>query len=303
MFRGLRTVAIHVPDLASARDWYAEVLGKQPYFDEPFYVGFDVEGFELGLMPEEGAMLAGPGGAIPYWAVDDIAAASSRLAWLGAHVDRPTEEVGGGIVVAHLRDPWGNRFGLIVNPAFRLSASAAGGGVMDGPIAVVDKGSRLGSAPTDVADQCILKEILVPGSPAELWPLWTSAHGFMAWLVPDAKVELRIGGPFELYFLADAPEGERGSEGCHILSYVPERMLSFTWSAPPHLELTRGQRTWVVVEFIEEGAATRVRLTHTGWPATGLAEPESQWPDTYAYFDRAWGSVLEDLRAFQVGQL
>lgn len=302
MFQGLRTVAVHVPDLTSAKAWYAEVLGQQPYFDEPFYVGFDVEGFELGLLPEEGEAVAGPGGAIPYWAVDDVHAAAARLAWLGAHVDRPSEEVGGGIVVAHLRDPWGNRFGLIFNPSFRLSARAAGGGAQEGPIVVVDKGARLGAVPADVADQSIVKEVVVAAPPEEVWPLWTTSDGLKSWLVPDARVELRIGGPYEVYFLQDGPLGARGSEGCNVLSYVPERMLSFTWNSPPHLELTREQRTWVVVELLPEGDGTRVRVTHTGWPATGLAEPESQWPDTFAYFDRAWGGVLRELAASFQGQ-
>jgi catechol 2,3-dioxygenase-like lactoylglutathione lyase family enzyme len=53
MLKGLRTAIYHVGDLDRAKGWYGEVLGKEPYFDEPFYVGFDVGGFELGLQPDE----------------------------------------------------------------------------------------------------------------------------------------------------------------------------------------------------------------------------------------------------------
>ena len=51
MFLGLRTVIYRVRDLAAAKAWYANAFGVQPYFDEPFYVGFDIGGYELGLHP------------------------------------------------------------------------------------------------------------------------------------------------------------------------------------------------------------------------------------------------------------
>ncbi len=51
MFLGLRTAIYHVDDIERARDWYSSILGFKPYFDEPFYVGFNVAGYELGLQP------------------------------------------------------------------------------------------------------------------------------------------------------------------------------------------------------------------------------------------------------------
>lgn len=116
MILGLRTVIYPVPDLAGAKAWYSAALETAPYFDEPFYVGFTVGGFELGLVPD-GA--PGPGGATAYWGVTDAAAELQRLLDLGGTLHEPLKDVGGGILVATLLDPYGNRFGLIDNPHFR----------------------------------------------------------------------------------------------------------------------------------------------------------------------------------------
>lgn len=126
MLLGLRTVVYKVPDLALARTWYAEVFGIVPYFDEPFYVGFNVGGFELGLDPDVGTQSAGPGGAVAYWGVAKLADALARAAERGAAVAEPLRDVGGGILVAALHDPFGNVVGLIENPNFALTPPAGG---------------------------------------------------------------------------------------------------------------------------------------------------------------------------------
>ena len=115
MLLGLRTAIYPAADLQRAKRWYAELLGQQPYFDEPFYVGFAVGGFELGLLPN-----GEPGidGARPLWGVNDIDAAYGRLIALGATALEPVTEVGEGIRVAAVCDPFGNRLGLIQNPHF-----------------------------------------------------------------------------------------------------------------------------------------------------------------------------------------
>ncbi|HUI62188.1 MAG TPA: VOC family protein [Steroidobacteraceae bacterium] len=119
MILGLRTAIYPSPDLAAARRWYTEVLGVAPYFDEPFYVGFTVGGFELGLVPDADPGTSGPQ---PLWVVAYIEAAHARLLQLGARPLDPIVEVGGGIRVAAVLDPSGNRLGLIENPNFNLSA-------------------------------------------------------------------------------------------------------------------------------------------------------------------------------------
>ena len=119
MILGLRTVIYPAPDLGAAKRWYSEVLGLAPYFDEPFYVGFTVGGFELGLVPDATPGTTGPQA---LWGVGDIEAVHQRLIELGASPLDPIVEVGGGIKVAAVRDPFGNRFGLIENPNFVAAA-------------------------------------------------------------------------------------------------------------------------------------------------------------------------------------
>jgi len=115
MIQGLRTVIYPAPDLAAGKEWYSRMLGKDPYFDQPFYVGFEVGGFELGLIPdgEQGAT-----GSIAYWGVPDAAAALARLLELGAELHDDVADVGGGIKTATVLDPFGNVFGVIENPHF-----------------------------------------------------------------------------------------------------------------------------------------------------------------------------------------
>jgi predicted enzyme related to lactoylglutathione lyase len=119
-FLGLRTAVYPVTDLGAARDWYARILGIAPYFDEPFYVGFNVGGYELGLDPDASASKPGADGPLAYWGVEDAAGALKRLLSMGAREHRPLQEVGGGIKVASVLDPFGNAFGIIENPHFRL---------------------------------------------------------------------------------------------------------------------------------------------------------------------------------------
>lgn len=115
MIQGLRTVIYHVSDLAKAKAWYTQVLERDPYFDQPFYVGYSVGGFELGLIPD-GA--SGVGGTTAYWGVANADAAVKRLESLGAKVREPVQDVGEGIRVATVMDPFDNVFGVIENPHF-----------------------------------------------------------------------------------------------------------------------------------------------------------------------------------------
>ncbi len=119
MILGLRTAIYPAPDLAAAKDWYSKVLCLAPYFDEPFYVGFSVGGFELGLLPDA---QSGTAGAQPLWGVANIEYAYARLLELGASVLEPVAEVGGGVKVAAVKDPFGNRLGIIENPHFDFGA-------------------------------------------------------------------------------------------------------------------------------------------------------------------------------------
>src|SRR5436189_6302911 len=116
MFLGLRTAIYHVDDIDQGKNWYREVLGVQPYFDEPFYVGFNVAGFELGLQPGAATGVEKADGGVAYWGVEDAAAEVQRILDLGATIHEELQDVGQGIKVANVQDPFGQVFGLLENP-------------------------------------------------------------------------------------------------------------------------------------------------------------------------------------------
>ena len=119
MIKGLRTAIYPVKDLAAAKAWYTEVFGTAPYFDQPFHVGFNIGGFELGLQPDGQPSKTG---TLVYWGVDDIEAEVGRITALGAEIHSAIQDVGDGIKVAELADPFGNVLGLIHNPHFDAAA-------------------------------------------------------------------------------------------------------------------------------------------------------------------------------------
>jgi predicted enzyme related to lactoylglutathione lyase len=122
MFLGLRTAAYQVRELEKAKAWYSNVLGLQPYFDQPFYVGYNVGGYELGLAPAPHAAAKRAAAGIAYWGVEDAHAAYKRLIELGATPHEPIQNVGDGILIGAVHDPFGNVLGLIQNPTFKIEA-------------------------------------------------------------------------------------------------------------------------------------------------------------------------------------
>ena len=115
MFRGLRTVIYGVTDIVQAKEWYAKAFGVEPYFDEPFYVGFNIGGFELGLDPNSPS---GSGGVTAYWGVPNASDAVEYMLSVGGKISSPVQDVGEGIRVAAVLDPFGNTIGIIENPHF-----------------------------------------------------------------------------------------------------------------------------------------------------------------------------------------
>ena len=121
MLQGLRTLIFRInpSDIKKATEWYTELLKKPPYFEEPFYVGFNVGGFELGLDPGEKKISLG-NNIETYWGVSDIKEALSACLAVGAKINTDIRDVGGEIKVATIQDPFGNVFGLIQNPHFKI---------------------------------------------------------------------------------------------------------------------------------------------------------------------------------------
>ena len=119
-FLGLRTVAYNTWKLQKTKDWYTKVFGIEPYFDEPFYVGFNIGGYELGLTPTEKPELESGDGPTTYWGVEDIHAVYKMMLEAGATPFEEPNNVGGELMVAAVKDPWGNIVGIIYNPYFKL---------------------------------------------------------------------------------------------------------------------------------------------------------------------------------------
>jgi uncharacterized protein YndB with AHSA1/START domain len=142
------------------------------------------------------------------------------------------------------------------------------------------------------ADERILHKETTVGSPTdEVWWAWTSSDGMASWWAKESWIDLRIGGPYELYFLLDQRRGWQGSEGCRILSFCPPDMLSFSWNFPPSIPEIRSEHTWVVLRFVRVGPAeTHVILDQLGW------KQGPAWEAGWKYFDKAWGDVLEAFR-------
>lgn len=119
-FLGLRTTAYKVGDIEKAKEWYTLAFETEPYFDKPFYVGFNIGGYELGLQPEESQTPEKCESVVSYWGVTDIIETFTRFIGLGAVPHEEPQNVGGEIMVASVKDPWGNIIGIIYNPDFKL---------------------------------------------------------------------------------------------------------------------------------------------------------------------------------------
>ncbi|MFO0972884.1 MAG: SRPBCC domain-containing protein [Phycisphaerae bacterium] len=154
------------------------------------------------------------------------------------------------------------------------------------------------AAPPAADDRAIRKECIVEATRHDVFKAFTTEAGVTTFFAPQARVELRVGGPYEIYFNPAAAYGQRGAEGCRVLAFVPDEMLAFTWGAPQNWPEIRWQRTYVVLQFADAaepmsqvGAPrTRVTVYHAGW------QFGQQWDEVYAYFEKAWSHVLENLQ-------
>lgn len=147
------------------------------------------------------------------------------------------------------------------------------------------------SCAAHAAERAIDKSVEIAATLDQAWQSWTTREGITSFFAPDAKIEARVGGPFQIYFDPGAPAGSKGADDMRFMALQPQRMLSFDWNAPPSLPEARAQRTVVIVRFEPVNAATtRVSLHHVGWGDGG------EWDRAYAYFDRAWSNVLGNLK-------
>ncbi|MFJ9469227.1 VOC family protein [Streptomyces caniferus] len=112
--QGIKTVLHPVSDLAAAKEVYTALLGQPPQFDESYYVGFEVAGQHIGLVPGGGPQ--GMTTPVAYWHVPDIEAKLAEVTTAGATLKEPAHDVGGGRLVATVTDRDGNVLGLLQDP-------------------------------------------------------------------------------------------------------------------------------------------------------------------------------------------
>jgi uncharacterized protein YndB with AHSA1/START domain len=93
------------------------------------------------------------------------------------------------------------------------------------------------------AEKVITVQIQVPAPVPEVWKAWTTEEGAQSFFAPRCRIDLRPGGAYEMLFDLEAEPGKQGGEGMVVMAVQPERMLAFTWNAPPHLSSVRDQRT------------------------------------------------------------
>jgi uncharacterized protein YndB with AHSA1/START domain len=141
------------------------------------------------------------------------------------------------------------------------------------------------------AERSLDKSLVVPASLDQTWDAWTTREGIISFFAPDARIEPKVGGAFQIYFNPLGEPGMKGADDIRFMALQPKKMISFDWNAPPHLPAVRQQFTFVVVRFESVGPKeTRVTLHHAGWGDGG------EWDQAYAYFDRAWTNVLANLK-------
>ncbi|HMD92350.1 MAG TPA: VOC family protein [Trebonia sp.] len=106
---GIKTVLHPVSDVEAAKKVYTALLGMPPTSDAPYYVGYEAEGQQIGLVPGGGGMTS----PVAFWHVPDIEAKLAEVTAAGAQVKESPHDVGGGRQVATFTDPDGNVLGLI----------------------------------------------------------------------------------------------------------------------------------------------------------------------------------------------
>lgn len=148
------------------------------------------------------------------------------------------------------------------------------------------------------AERALDKDVVIKASLDQAWAAWTTKEGITSFFSPDAEIDPRVGGAFHIFINPYAAAGAKGADEMRYLALQPQKMLSFDWNAPPSLPEVRQQRTVVIVRFeAVDDKTTRVRLHHVGWGDGG------EWDKAYAYFDKAWGTVLGNLqKRFDTGQ-
>jgi uncharacterized protein YndB with AHSA1/START domain len=150
---------------------------------------------------------------------------------------------------------------------------------------------------SQAGEPTISLSVTVKAPVSAVWKAWTSNEGLVSFFAPEADVDARPDGAFHIYMDPYGQPGMKGADTMQVLAVEPEKLLSFTWNAPPHLPEARAQRTVVILRFSPAGDDTEVALSHLGWGSAG------EWPKARAYFEKAWPNVLKNLQIrFETGK-
>ena len=140
-------------------------------------------------------------------------------------------------------------------------------------------------------ERAINERITVKANVDDVWKAWTTTDGIKSFFAPDARIELRVDGPFQVYMNPYAEPGLKGADDMRIIGFQDKKMLSFNWNAPPSLPEARKQRSVVIVRFISRGdAITDETIHHVGWGEGG------EWDKAHNYFSKSWPNVLKNLQ-------
>jgi uncharacterized protein YndB with AHSA1/START domain len=203
--------------------------------------------------------------------IDDGKATRLRLASIGWKVGKE----------------WDDAFAYFVknNPVFLRMIHNR---FVDGPLPSAPKRN---DEPKPGPVKMIHKELVVSAPAEAVWRCWTTSEGMKSFFASESKIEMMPGGAYELYLGPASEAGDRGSEGCNVLGFLPNEIFSFDWNAPPKFPEIRKERTCVVLRFLPAGEGrTKVTLDHHGW---GEGE---KWDEVYKYFDSAWDFVFSHLK-------
>ena len=145
------------------------------------------------------------------------------------------------------------------------------------------------TGPRGIHPPPVKKEVLVPAPAAEVWKALTTTDGVKTFFAPDANVDLKPGGPYEIYFFPDAAPGGKGCDGCTVVSFEPERSLVVTWSFPPSIPALREAKVFAKVSFTlaaDGPTRTKLLLVHDGFPSS------RDGARGRTYFADAWDTVM-----------
>ncbi|MCW4048388.1 MAG: SRPBCC domain-containing protein [Candidatus Bathyarchaeota archaeon] len=137
----------------------------------------------------------------------------------------------------------------------------------------------------------LVLDISLKASIDKVWSYWTEVDKITEWFSPEANIEARVGGPYELFFDPENHE-HMSTIGCVVTHLTPMSLLGFTWKDPDEFACLMNKPdklTQVKVEFTKEGETTQIKVTHSGW------RDDDEWKKAHDWHKRAWEGVLASL--------